>query len=159
MAKMSGNKMKRQTAYEWLLAHVDYDGAECLPWPFWCDYNGYGKVGRNGKILWAHREMCILVNGAPPSPDHETAHSCGRGKFGCVHPKHVGWKTRSQNQLDRNIHGTKATGSRRKLNPDKVRKIRLLRPTKTQRELAALFGVRDATIRDVLTGKIWSHVR
>lgn len=151
---------------DWLRAHVAHDGAECLIWPRFRDPNGYGRVpgeldGRR-TILWAHRVMCELVNGPCP-PDHEAAHSCGRGKFGCVHPKHLSWKTRTANQLDRALHGTKSVGgyrtqSRQKLNPEKVREIRAMKGTKTQRELAAQFGVTDATIRDVYSGKSWANV-
>jgi|SRR5580700_477015 hypothetical protein len=121
----------------------------------------YGRVGKNRKILWAHRVMCELVNGPCP-PDHEAAHSCGRGKFGCVHPKHLSWKTRTHNQLDRAQHGTKSLGyykHRPKLTPDKVREIRDMKGTKTQREIATQFGVTDATIRDIYAGKSWAHVQ
>ena len=146
---------------DWLRARVDYEGEECLIWPRFRDPNGYGRVGKNGKILWAHRVMCEFAH--EPCPlDYEAAHSCGRGKFGCVHPKHLSWKTRTANQLDRAQHGTKCTGYKnkatQKLNPDKVRQIRALKGTATQRKLAAQFGVTDATIRGVYSGKSWAHV-
>ena len=150
---------------DWLRAHVDHVGVDCLIWPRHRDPNGYGRVPGmlNGRktILWAHRVMCELVNGPCP-PDHEAAHSCGRGKFGCIHPGHLSWKTRSENQLDRALHGTKCTGYKnkatQKLTPDKARQIRALKGTKTQRELAAQFGVTDATIRDVCAGRSWANV-
>jgi hypothetical protein len=143
------SKVKR----EWLQAHVDYDGEECLIWPFSRDPNGYGHCGAD----WAHRVMCALVHGPAPTEDHETAHSCGRGKFGCVHPKHVSWKTRSENQLERRRHGThgKRKGVRYWLTPGDVAHIRALRGKKTQRELAKIYGVSWQTIGMVQRGETW----
>lgn len=146
---------------DWLRAHVGHESEECLIWPRFRDPNGYGRVGKDGKVLWAHRVMCELVNGPCPL-DHEASHSCGRGKFGCVHPKHLSWKTRTANQLDRAQHGTKSLGHykyRPKLTPDKVREIRHMKGTKTQRDIAAQFGVTDATVRDIYAGKSWAHVQ
>ena len=45
--------------------------------------------------------------------------------------------------------------SRRKLTREKVEQIRALKGKKTQREIAAQFGVADATIRDIYSGKSW----
>lgn len=150
---------------DWLRAHVDFDGEGCLLWPRFRDVNGYGRVSvrvdGKTKIRWAHRVMCELVNGPCP-PDHEAAHSCGRGKFGCVHPKHLEWKTQTANQIDRAQHGTKSRGAYHlhpKLTPEKVREIRRTKGgTETQREIAALYGVTDATIRDIYTGRSWPGI-
>lgn len=133
----------------------------CVTWPLFRDVNGYGRVGYNGKLTWAHTLMCEMVHGPRPSPDHEATHSCGNGKEGCVNPRHLLWGTRSRNQKDRRFHGTKAEGqwkrpSRRKLTQADVEEIRRLRGQKTQRAIAARFGVTDATIRDIYSGKSWS---
>lgn len=139
---------------------VDDAPTTCAIWPLFRDQNGYGRVGYNGDIYWAHRLSCILAHGDPPSDDHEAAHSCGNGKDGCVNPRHLSWQTRSRNQKDRREHGTKAVGVRRpslrKLTPEKVDEIRKLRGTASQREIALRFGVSDATIRDIYSGKSWS---
>ena len=125
---------------DWLRAHVDFDGEGCLLWPRFRDVNGYGRVSvrvdGKTKIRWAHRVMCELVNGPCP-PDHEAAHSCGRGKFGCVHPKHLEWKTQTANQIDRAQHGTKSRGAYHlhpKLTPEKVREISAQRAARKLRE-------------------------
>jgi hypothetical protein len=63
-------------------------------------------LGYLGDTLYAHRLMCQLAHGDPPTPDHIAAHSCGRGHEGCVNPNHLSWKTYSENELDKRVHGT-----------------------------------------------------
>lgn len=130
----------------------------CVPWPLFRDVNGYGRVGLEGKAQWAHAVMCRLAHGDPPTPKHEATHSCGNGKEGCVNPRHLSWGTRSRNQLDRRFHGTKALSGyrsiRRKLMPEDVAAIRSMRGQRTQREIAAQFGIADATVRDIFAGRI-----
>src|SRR5258708_162153 len=99
----------RGKALAWIMAHVDYDGDGCLPWPFATDTHGYGMFGANGEHHKAHLFMCQQMHGPRPSPKHQASHSCGQGHKACVHPKHVSWKTRSENHLDRRRHGTAAT--------------------------------------------------
>jgi hypothetical protein len=96
----------------WIREHQNYAGDDCLIWP----YNkcfGYGIFGYNGqKGIYVHRFMCELANGPPPTPKHQAAHTCGKGHDGCANPRHLVWKTASENQLDRRRHGTHV------LNPD-----------------------------------------
>ena len=146
-------------AVAWLRAHVDYDGEGCLPWPF-CLCNGYGHFGHEGENHYAHRFMCTLVKGPPPTPFHEAAHSCGRGDQGCVHPQHLDWKTTSGNQLDRALHGTKNSwAARGKLTPEEAAQIRALKGQKTQQEIAAMFGISRSQVSWVMTGKAWVRER
>lgn len=90
----------------WIRAHADYTGDDCLTWPFAIQATGYGSFGYLGKPHYAHRYMCELVNGPPPTAKHHASHSCGRGKFGCVNRNHLSWKTPSENNRDRRKHGT-----------------------------------------------------
>src|SRR6185312_1870651 len=83
----SANRGKGKT-FQWLLDHMGHHGDACMPWPFSKD----GRVGRGGltyrgKSYWAHRLMCELAHGAPPTPKHQAAHNCGKGHYGCVNPK------------------------------------------------------------------------
>lgn len=98
--------MAKKTHLEWLMERVDYDAPDCLIWPFARDHQGRGllSVG-NKKIRRAHRVMCEIVNGPPPSEKHQAAHECGNGHLGCIHPKHLIWKTQSGNTIDRIRHG------------------------------------------------------
>jgi hypothetical protein len=155
------NKGKGKTI-DFLRALLVDAPAECVKWPFCTDgSNGYGRIGHLGKSYWAHRLMCILVHGDPPGPSYDAAHSCGNGHKGCVNPRHLSWATRGRNQLDRRSHGTKSIGGWKghpKLTPAHVLHIRTMKGRQTQVSLAAQFGVTDATIRDVQSGKSWRHL-
>ncbi len=100
--------------------------------------------------------MCELAHGEPPTPTHEAAHSCGRGHEGCVHPKHLSWKTQSGNQLDRREHGTTALNERGilgKLSQTQVESIRSLATSHTQDRLATMFNTSRSNIQFILAGK------
>lgn len=148
----------RGAAIRWLQQHVSYDGADCLMWPFML-INGYGQFGFAGKRYYAHRIMCEFVNGPPPSPDHEAAHSCGQGHCGCVHPKHLSWKTPSGNQLDRASHGTKNTWGRRgKITIEQAEQIRALDGKMKQADIAKMFGISRSNVSFILLGKAWNSL-
>lgn len=86
---------------------VGYTGDDCLLWPFSKSNKGYGTINHDGRNLTVSRFLCAEVNGPPPTPDHVAAHSCGRGHTGCVNPRHLRWATRTENEADKIIHGTK----------------------------------------------------
>lgn len=141
-----------------LRAHMADDDGPCLIWPMFRDQvNGDGVVGHNGRMYKAHRLMCILAHGEPPSPTHQSAHSCGNRSDGCVHPKHVSWKTPSENMLDTVIHGTakKAGAPRAKLTPAAAAEIRALAGTMSHVELGKRFGVHRTCVGKVLRGELW----
>ncbi len=146
-------------AVAWLRARVGYQGDDCLIWPF-CLCSGYGHFGHEGENHYAHRFMCELVNGPPPTPFHEAAHSCGRGHLGCVSPIHLEWKTTSDNQLDRTLHGTRNIGGPRgKITFEQAEEIRALKGQKTQQEIAAMFGISRSQVSWIMTGKAWVKER
>ena len=113
--------------YGWLVAHKDHAGDGCLIWPLGCDQEGRGQVCvGNGKVRKAHRVMCEMVNGPCP-PGHQAAHECGNGHLGCVHPKHLKWKTQSANTLDRVRHGRHTgnpCGNRTAFSPKEIESLR-----------------------------------
>lgn len=150
-------------AYAWLVAHAGHQDDACLIWPFnRCAPHGRGQLGHNGKrSLLAHREMCRLVHGEPPTAKHQASHSCGNGHLGCVNPRHLSWATNSQNQMDRRRHGTmqrNPTGKKGKLTAEQVTRIKALKGKKTQLELAEMFGVKYGTIGSIHRGETWGHV-
>lgn len=156
---MSGLKRNGEGAgYKWLLAHKSYQEDDCIVWPMCRIKNGYGTVYFAGKQLYAHRLMCEMVKGPPPSPTHEAAHSCGNGHGGCVNPRHLSWKTISENLRDCRRHGTHVrnrSGAKGKLTPRNVMLMRRLKGIHTQAEIAAQFGVSEPTMRDILSGRTW----
>lgn len=132
-------------AFEWLAAHVNYQGKDCLQWPFSRDGRvGRGRVGYNGVQYWAHRLMCILAHSEPPTHQHQAAHECGKGHFGCVNPRHLSWKTNSENQIDRRKTGSMLRNNYGKggaLTPEQQAEIISLKGKMTQVGIAAKFGV------------------
>ena len=144
-------------AVKWLRDHVQWaDEAECLIWPFYRNpVSGHGYFGFEGESYMAHRFMCGLVNGPPPTPEHQTAHECGKAHLGCVNPRHLSWKTKSENERDKRKHGTQWTrGKRRwKLTPEQVAEIR--RSSDRVPALAARYSVTESNIRQILLRKTW----
>lgn len=142
---------------QWVQQHLEYDGDGCLTWPFATGRDGRGRIN-NPDYPQAHRYICFLVNGPPPSDIHEAAHNCGKGHEGCVHPKHLRWATPVENAADRVLHGTQSSGETHhsaKLTQEQVDQIREWGPLLTQRELGEYFGVNGETVGDILRGVTW----
>lgn len=134
---------------KWLLDHADHDGEGCLTWPFSVNrFWGRAQFGVDGKREWAHRYMCKLVHGEPPPDKPYAAHECGNGHLACVHPKHLFWKTSSENALDRRAHGRRegANGTRTYLTPGQVSEIRESKGIVAQFALAAKFGISRGSV-------------
>jgi hypothetical protein len=148
---------KEPTRYNWLVANRDHRGDDCLLWPFASNCDGYGTFGYQGKLRYAHRFMCELVHGEAPSKKHNAAHSCGNGAKGCVNPRHISWKTASENMHDRTAHGGGAIGKRGKVPADIARQIKELRGVKSQREIAEMFGVSRSNVGCIQRGKTWHN--
>lgn len=148
-------------SYQWLLAHVDYRGDDCLKWPFGGDpKSGRGALQHNGIKRWAHRWMCMLAHGEPPTPKHTAAHECGKGHEGCINPRHLKWKTQAENLADCARHGTQPKhtyGSKGLLTRTQAAEIREQRGVRTQAQLAADFGVSEGAINDIWRGR--THAR
>jgi hypothetical protein len=103
--------------------------------------------------------MLTLTAGPPPSPDHEAAHSCGRGHEGCVNPKHLRWATHKENQADKEGHGTILRGEQHpaaKLSEADVLEIRA--SSDTIANLAAQFDVTPRNIRHIKQHTSWVRV-
>lgn len=144
-------------AYKWILAHKDYPHDDwCLVWPFARDKHGRGMLGFDGATYWAHRFMCRLVKGDPPTADHTAAHTCGNGHGGCINPHHLDWKTQAENLEDCREHGTLVRhhgGNVRRVLPEEIKAILGARGFKTQAQLAARYGVSEGTISDIWHGR------
>jgi len=135
----------------WLQAHLHHKGDACLIWPYARDAAGYGPS----------REMCRMAHGEPPTPEHQSAHSCGNGDKGCVHPEHLRWATRLENQREMIEHGRSNRGEKSPmthLTDSDVRKIRRLKGLMSQRAIASQFDVCHQTVGNIHSGKTWSHI-
>jgi len=148
---------------EWIRSHVNYGGDDCLDWPFGIGTRGYGRISLKGakksRKEHAHRYMCLIAYGDPPTEMHQAAHSCGKRK--CCNPRHLSWKTPAENEADKLIHGTAVRGDRSpsaKLTKEDVIFIRSAK-NMTQKELARLFGVSRGHIAGLRTGRFWPDIQ
>lgn len=148
-------------AIEWLKSMVSFDGPDCLIWPFLPkNSQGYASARYDGRQQNASRIMCTLAHGDPPDDDMDSAHSCGKGHEGCVHPKHLRWATRTENHADKKLHGTHLYGEKianSKLTEKEVREIK--ESTERVEDLAAKYGISRAHAYDIRAGKRWPHIK
>lgn len=88
----------------WLKSFLDYDGDECLLFPFRTAACPRGTVTYNFKTMPAHRAMCLMRYKLPADPKAWALHKCGNGHLGCVNPNHLYWGDRSDNAKDAHRH-------------------------------------------------------
>ena len=140
---------------------LSYKGSDCLIWPYSRDADGYGKIQYSGVHTGAHRVVCVLSHGQQPSEGVVVAHSCGNGHLGCVNPLHLSWKTFKQNSADAVAHGTTNRGERcwtARLSDQKIRLIRRLAKTTSQKAIAKKFGLSSGHVSKIIGKRIWKHV-
>lgn len=154
--KLKGGTNKAP-ALDWLKAHMNFDGPECLTWPFGYDADGYGCISYEGRAQRTARVMCKLVNGPPPEGKPMAAHDCGNGNRGCVHPKHVMWKSWKENAADRIKDGRGATGRRGHLTYEIACQIRALAGQMSQREIALKFNTTRSNVEHIIRGQTWNN--
>jgi len=109
---------------------LEYEGDECLIWPFYRNINGYAVM--QSKLV--HNLICHKVHGPPPTPRHQAAHSCKRGRQGCVTQGHIRWKTGSENCLEKEP----------RFSEEQIRAI--LNDPRSSRKAAPDYGVKYGTI-------------
>lgn len=156
---MAWNKGKGKVV-TWLRANADHVGQNCLKYPFYIDPKlGYALFSVDGVFQYAHRFMCELANGPPPTDKHEAAHTCGNAHMACINPNHLEWKTRIENAQDRVRHGNyraPAGTAKFRLGPAQIENIKALKGKVPQWELARLYGVSRQTISGIHTGALYT---
>lgn len=145
---------------QWVaLLYLHQDDA-CLIWPFGIKPDGYPRdLWFKGVMHRTPRIICLILNGSPLFAGAEAAHECGNRL--CVNPKHISWKTHTENMEDTERHGTRTRGMRMgsaKLTDEKVREIRRLNGSGPSRKIGSLFGVNHKTIQAIWRGETWRHV-
>jgi hypothetical protein len=152
---------KRASLEERLWRNVDVRSPdECWPWKAGVGGHGYGLIGlggaKGGKEA-AHRVAWKLRNGPIPREGMGyhggvIRHKCNNRR--CCNPDHLELGTQGQNVSDMWKPGDHARGNAR-LTTEQVEEIRS--DPRSSRQIAPLFGVCDAHIRHVRSGRCWSQ--
>ena len=122
---------------------------------------GYGQIGIGSKVVYAHRLSYELHYGPIPEGLH-IIHSCDCRS--CVNPAHLSAGTHQDNMTDMVNKGRQPGGAmvigedhgNAKLTENQVREIRA--DSRTQREIAAAYGVHQALISGIKLRKSWRHM-
>lgn len=130
------------------------------------DKDGYPTVrlSERGKVQFfrVSRLVTTAFHGDPPSPRHIAAH--GNGVRSDNRATNLRWATEEENFSDRYRHNTDPTGERNpraKLTEDDVNLIRwkyALGFERRVRVISFLHQITETTTRNILKGKLWSHL-
>jgi len=119
-----------------------------------------------------HRLVCAAFHADPPTRRHQAAHE--NGDRSDNRQSNLRWATPSENNLDKNAHGTMRVGSNHhaiyrpecmprgsshgnaKLTEEVVIKIRA--DTRSQSKIARDLGVSQSLISQVKRRKVWAHI-
>ena len=130
---------------------------ECIDWPFALDRGGYAHIRIDGKDYGVHRMVCQRKHGPCPPNLRDAAHSCNRRK--CINHRHLKWKTRSGNSMDRVADGTANRGQRHGkvvLSDEQVNQLREAYAERTNiSEMARQMGVNISTAAQAARGRNW----
>lgn len=152
-------KERSQEGRIWLESNKDYNGDDCLVFPFFKSKAGYGRFYLGDKHTYAHRYMCELKNEKTTRARNVCRHLCGNGHKGCVNPLHLKWGTAKENGEDTVMHGKSTRGERNpmsKLKNNQVLEIVKLSKTKTRKEIARIHKIKISLVNDILRGCLWS---
>lgn len=141
-----------QTLAERLIQRINFRGpaqghlGRCWLWTGTL-VTGYGQISYGGKLLLAHREMWLLVHKKKRAKN--VLHKCDVTM--CVRPSHLYSGTQIDNMRDR------AERAPKQLSRKNIREIRLLlKADVPSHRVAKKFGVAEATISNIKTGKTWA---
>lgn len=138
---------------DWILTQTVRTKRGCLIWQGCTNARGYGRTSIDGKQRGTHQIVLRAYKGEPIDPALRARHSCDTPA--CVNPNHLTWGTQSENNIDDSARGKRR--SRLKLTPDQVRDIkRRLAAGESNSALAREYGVQQATICCIKTGRSWT---
>jgi hypothetical protein len=137
---------------------VDKSGGEDACWPWTESFNpqGYGTTRYHGAVMAASR-AAFLWNGGILEAKMMVRHSCDNPP--CCNPGHLlrGFAIDNVREaFERNLLPIGSKRVQAKLSEDIVRMIRL--DGRTQRKIAASFGVHQSVISRIKNGRKWTHV-
>lgn len=133
---------------------------DCWEWQGAKNDRGYGVLGMDNRVVYAHRLSWELRFG--PIPEGlEICHHCDNPI--CVNPRHLFLGTHVNNMFDRSVKGRTARGSSlpfAKLNEADIELIReeYAKGRLRQYQLAEKYGVCQPHISDIVNNKRWKHL-
>lgn len=109
-----------------------------------------------------HRLVMEAFVGSAPSDKHHVGHIDGNSTNNWL--ENLKWVTQKENEADKLIHGTRPFGTtvhNAKLNPKAVRRIRRIKISDFAaiHKTATALGVNPQTVRDVINGITWNHIK
>jgi hypothetical protein len=141
-------------------AKIDYTDS-CWLWTGNLNNFGYAKFWLNGRKVYVHRLALELHLGRPLQPGMHAAHAAHAicGNRHCCNPAHLREATCAENHADKIADGTMNHGERQgnsKLTDVHVLAIRA--DTRTQRAIAADYGIHQTAVSLIKKGKAWKHL-
>lgn len=145
-----------------LLARCEEVG-DCMEWQGGYTGNGHPSVRHNKQNVLARR-LAYTLAGNVIKAKHVLANTCNNPR--CIDPEHVVQRTEKQHMIHMGKQGrqsdhlrsakiaaTKRASSQAKLTEEQVREIRA--SSKTQRQLAAEYGINPTRINGIRQGRMW----
>lgn len=140
-------------------AKVDHgSNDDCWLWTRGLTFSGYGQFHVKRRGLKAHRVAWEITYGEIPA-GLCVCHKCDNRK--CVNPAHLFLGTNAENMADRNAKGRQAgpvgeANRGAKIKSADVYCIRLA--VGKQSEIARRFGLSEAQVSRIRSGKNWAHL-
>lgn len=160
---MKARKLKPLAERFW--SKVDKRGPdECWNWTATLNNRGYGQLGENARLVYAHR-VSWKLNAGPIPAGVCVLHRCDNRP--CVNPAHLFLGTQADNMADMARKGRadrlrKAKGEQcwnARLSVGDVSYIRSPAVVGlTDKDLSRYFGVSEATVNHARSGRSWKSI-
>lgn len=132
----------------------------CVVWTGYITPYGYGSssFGRAMKNVYAHRLAFALHHDMPVKFEEFVLHKCDNPP--CINPDHLYLGTQKDNMADKVERARQNRGEThyaKKFTESDIRKIR--KDTRTEKRIAADYGVTGPTIGKIRRHERWVHVK
>jgi hypothetical protein len=150
----------------WLKVEKDANDRGCWEWRASTESTGYGQVHINGSDTQSHRYSWKVHNGDPG--EQWVLHKCDNRL--CVNPDHLYlgdasdnmddmWERSGRDEPEPPVKDPQGeSNGRSKLTENDVREIRRRWPDETQQDLADEFGLKQASVSQIVRRENWDHI-